>query len=461
MKNFQTSRRRFLKGLAITSAAAGTMGFPAITQSASPGSKLNLAGVGVGGKGAGDIAETSVNNNVVAICDVDLRTLDSAAQKYPGAKKYQDWRKLLEQKDIDGVTVSTPDHMHAPIALAAMQLGKHVYVQKPLSHTIFESRVLTKAAKKYKVVTQMGNQNHSGTGYRSLVEAIRIDAIGKVKEAHAWSNRPIWPQGIPRPQGSDPVPEYLDWNLWLGVAKERPFVGAKETMENGKKKTSRGPYHPFNWRGFVDFGVGALGDMGCHIIDPVFWSLDLDAPEFVWYEGEKCNGETFPSSEVIHYKFKKTKYTKGDITMTWYDGGKKPSLDKVKLPPGQKLTDNGCLLIGEYGSLLCPHGGKPQLLPADRFAEVKLEEVPGDNHYQQWANACKGEGKATGSFDYSGPLTETVLLGTVAIYFPGQKLEWNSRKLEFANVKEANNHVHHPYRAGWEMEGLTRELAKE
>ncbi len=461
MKTLQTSRRRFLKGLAATSAVA-TIGFPAITRAASPGSKLNLAGVGVGGKGAGDIAETAVNNNVVAICDVDDRTLQGAGQKYPGAKKYHDWRKLLEQKDVDGVTVSTPDHMHAPIALAAMQLGKHVYVQKPLSHTIFESRVLTKAARKYKVVTQMGNQNHSGTGYRSLVEAVRIGAIGKVKEAHAWSNRPIWPQGIPRPQGSDPVPDYLKWDLWLGVAKERPFVDAKETADkDGKKRrTGRGPYHPFNWRGFVDFGVGALGDMGCHIIDPVFWSLDLEAPEFVWYEGEVCNGETFPSSEIIHYKFKKSKYTKGDITMTWYDGGKKPSLDLMKLPEGQKLTDNGCLLIGEYGSLLCPHGGKPQLLPADRFAEVKLEEVPGDNHYQQWANACKGEGKATGDFDYSGPLTETVLLGTVAIYFPGQKLEWDSKKLEFKNSKEATQRVHHSYRAGWEMEGLTRELAK-
>ncbi len=456
MKNFQTSRRGFIKGLAATSAVA-TIGFPNIMRSAeSPNSKLNLAGVGVGGKGAGDIAETSVNNNVVAICDVDDNTLQGAAKKYPGAKTYNDWRKLLEQKDIDGVTVSTPDHMHAPIALSAMQLGKHVYVQKPLSHTIYESRVLTEAARKYKVVTQMGNQNHSHTGYRTLVKAIQSGVIGKVKEAHAWSNRPIWPQGIPRPEGEDKVPETLKWDLWLGVAKERPFVDGKETEVKGVKKKGRGPYHPFNWRGFVDFGVGALGDMGCHIIDPIFWSLNLKAPEFVWYEGEKCNGETFPSAEVIHYKFKQSEFTTGDITMTWYDGGKKPSLDLIPLPAGQKLTDNGCLLIGEKGAILCPHGGSPQLLPADKFAEVKLEQVPTDNHYQQWANACKGEGKASGHFDYSGPLTETVLLGTVAIYFPGQKLEWDSTKMEFKNVKEANDHVHVKYRTGWEVKGLMR-----
>lgn len=456
MNNHLTSRRRFLQGLAVTSAAVSTLGFPAITRSASPMKRLNLAGVGVGGKGGSDMSETAVNNNVVAICDVDDRTLQSAAQKYPGAQKYHDWRKLLEQKDIEGVTVSTPDHMHAPIALAAMELGKHVYVQKPLSHTIYESRVLTEAARKYKIVSQMGNQNHSHTGYRSLVKAVQSGVIGKVKEAHAWSNRPIWPQGIPRPAGSDPVPDYLKWDLWLGVAKERPYVGAREVTDaDGKKKTIKAPYHSFNWRGFVDFGVGALGDMGCHIIDPVFWSLDLDAPTLVWYEGEKCNGETFPSSEVIHYKFKKTKFTKGDITMTWYDGGKKPTLELAPLPEGEKLTDNGCLLIGEKGTLLCPHGGKPRLLGKDAEG-VKLEEVPGDNHYQQWTEACKGEGMATGSFDYSGPLTETVLLGTVAIYFPNEKLEWNSKKMEFKKNKEASAHVHHKYRAGWEMKGLTR-----
>jgi predicted dehydrogenase len=413
--------------------------------------KLNIAGVGVGGKGAGDIADTSVNNNVVALCDVDDNTLAGALKKYPGAKTYHDWRRLLEQKDIDAVTVSTPDHMHAPIAMAAMQLGKHVYVQKPMTHTIYEARQLTAAARRYRVVSQMGNQNHSGPGYRTLVKVVQSGVIGKVKEAHAWSNRPIWPQGHTRPTGSDPVPKHLHWDLWLGVAPFRPYVEAK-TDEKGKK--GRGPYHPFAWRGYLDFGVGALGDMGCHIIDPVFWSLGLKAPQRVWSEGPVTNGETFPEWEIIRYEFPASKYTAGkSVTMTWYDGGKLPPQELVPMPAGQKTPTNGCLLVGEKATLLCEHGKMPVLL--GDAAGTELEKVEGDNHYQQWANACKGQGEATGHFDYSGPLTETVLLGTIAVRYPNQKLEWNSSKLKFDNAPEANNFVHKKYRQGWEVKGLS------
>lgn len=444
----KTSRRTFLQ----QSAAAG-VALPLVLSSSVFGAndRLNIAGIGVGGKGAGDIAETSAGQNVVAICDVDQRTLDSAAMKYPDAKVYTDWRKLLEQKDIDAVTVSTPDHMHAPIAVSAMQLGKHVYVQKPLAHTIFEARQMRLLAGHNRVISQMGNQGHSGSGYRTVVKLIQSGAIGKVKEAHAWSDRPIWPQGIARPDRSDPVPDYLHWDDWLGVAPVRPYVAPSE----GDKR-NRGAYHPFNWRGWLDFGVGALGDMGCHIIDPIVWSCELGAPRRIWSDGPAPNDETYPSWGIIHYEFPATQHTAGEtFQMTWHDGGKKPAEELAPLPEGENLPDNGCLFIGDKGVLLCEHGRHPRLLPAPQFAEFKIELVEEDNHYQQWTNACKGMGTATSHFDYAGPLTETVLLGTVAIRFPEQKLEWDSEAMKVTNLDAANPFVTKSYRQGWEVKGLT------
>jgi len=442
-----TSRRTFLQQSAAASVAA-----PLVISSSAWGAndRLNIAGVGVGGKGRGDIANTSQGQNVVAICDVDDRTLSEAAKKYPAAKVYNDWRKLLEQKDIDAVTVSTPDHMHAPIAVSAMQLGKHVYVQKPLAHTVVEARQMRKIAAEQKVVSQMGNQGHSSSAYRTLVQLIQSGAIGKVKEAHAWSNRPIWPQGITRPQRSDPVPDYLHWNLWLGVAPQRPYVGPSEGSKRG-----RGVYQPFNWRGWLDFGVGALGDMGCHIIDPVVWSCQLGAPTKVWSDGPAPNGETYPEWGIIHYQFAGTKYTSGDtIRMTWYDGGKKPAAELAPLPAGESLPDNGSLFVGEKGVLLCRHGGMPRLLPAQQYADFKIETVPGSDHYMQWTNACKGTDQTTSHFDYAGPLTETVLLGTIAIRFPTHQLAWDSANLKITNVADANHFVRKSYRDGWQVKAL-------
>ncbi len=442
------SRRTFLKQ------SAASIAIPTIISSSAFGAndRLNIAGVGVGGKGRGDLESTSVGQNVVAICDVDDRTLGEAEKKYTGAKVYNDWRRLLEQKDIDAVTVSTPDHMHAPIAISAMQLGKHVYVQKPLAHTVDEARKMRLIAKQNGVVSQMGNQGHSTSGYRTLVQLIQAGTIGKVKEAHAWSNRPIWPQGVERPTKSDPVPSYLHWNLWLGVAKERPFVGP-----GPDSKRNRGVYHPFNWRGWLDFGVGALGDMGCHIIDPVVWSCELGAPNKVWSDGPEPNGETFPNWGIIQYEFPGTQYTSSDsFRMTWYDGGKKPSRDKLPLPSDDiELPDNGALLIGEKGALLCKHGGSPQLLPTNQYANFKIDAVKGDDHYLQWTNACKGNGQATSHFDYAGPLTETVLLGTIAIRFPEQAIEWDSDKLQVSNLPAANQFVRKTYRDGWAVKGLS------
>ncbi len=446
----RTNRRTFIKN-STAAAAAAPLVLSSVTQAA-PSDRLNIAAIGVGGKGRGDIASTSVGQNVVAICDVDENTLGTAEKTYPDAKVYTDWRKLLEQKDIDAVTVSTPDHMHAPAAAAAMELGKHVYVQKPLAHTVFEARQMRLLAKKFGVVTQMGNQGHSGQGYRTVVELVQSGVIGKVKEAHAWSNRPIWPQGIGRPKGKDEVPKHLHWDNWIGVAPFRPFVGPQENSKRG-----RGVYHPFNWRGWLDFGVGALGDMGCHIIDPVVWSLELKAPKRVWSSGPTPNKETFPNWGVIHYEFPKTQYTSGEtIQMTWHDGGKKPSAELAQLPKGQSVPDNGCLLIGEKGVMLCRHGGNPTLWPESEFAGVEVKLATGDDHYLQWTNACKGNGKATSHFDYSGPLTETVLLGTIAIRFPEEKLEWDTEQLRVTNNDAANQFVHKKYRKGWENKLLSR-----
>jgi predicted dehydrogenase len=458
MSKQTSSRRRFLGQIA--AGAAAPLFFQPLARGAAS-DRLNIAAVGVGGKGRGDIESVSKDQNVVAICDVDERTLAEAAKRYPDAKTYTDWRKLLEQKDIDALTVSTPDHMHAPVAVSAMQLGKHVYVQKPLAHTIHEARQMRKLAQQYGVVTQMGNQGHSSTGYRTLVKVVQDGCIGKVREAHAWSNRPIWPQGIERPKGSSPVPDYLHWNEWLGVAPFRPYVGADETSQSSettdrkRRRKDRGPYHPFNWRGWLDFGVGALGDMGCHIIDPVVWSLELGAPKRVWSDGPAPNGETYPEWETIHYEFPATPFTApGTVQMTWYDGGRKPDAALAPLPAGKSLPDNGCLLIGDKGVLLCEHGGSPQLLPEKDFSGT-IEAVRGDDHYMQWTNACKGMGKTTSHFDYAGPLTETVLLGTIAIRFPNQKLDWNSADLKFPNQPAADKFIRKTYREGWQVKGLS------
>ena len=440
----RSSRRSFLKQAA---AASATFAAPALIYG-SPNEKVNIGGVGVQGKGRSDLSGTAPNNNIVALCDVDDGSLAKAGEIYAGAKKYNDWRKMLEQRDIDAITVSTPDHMHAPIAMTAMALGKHVYVQKPLAHTVYEARQMRLAAKKYGVTTQMGNQNHSGPGYKTLVNWVQSGVIGRVKEAHAWSNRPIWPQGIDRPKTSSEPPEGLHWDLWLGVARYRPYVGPQPDS-----KRNRGLYHPFNWRGWLDFGVGALGDMGCHIIDPIVWSLEFGAPKSVKSVGPAPNTETFPEWGIIHYDFAPNKYTvDGDIRMTWYDGGKKPR--KSLVPEGIKIPDNGCLLIGTEGAILCPHGKMPQFISTSKTtAELPVNE--GADHYQQWTNAIKTLDTATSSFDYSGSLTESVLLGTIAIHFPNETLKWDSVNLKFVDNSGADEFVHHPYRKGWEVKGLS------
>jgi predicted dehydrogenase len=451
------SRRDFIGG------AAAAMAFTIVPShvlggsgNTPPSEKLNIAGVGFGGMGKNNI-KACESENIVALCDVDWKYTADVFKEYPNAKKYKDYRKMLEkQKDINAVIVATPDHLHAVIALAAMQLGKHVYVQKPLTRTVYEARVLTEAARKYKVITQMGNQGHSGEGIRLVCEWIKEGAIGDVREVHCWTNRPVWPQGIDRPKEKPPGPAQLDWDLWLGPAPERPYHPA---------------YHPFNWRAWLDFGAGALGDMGCHIMDVPFWSLNLKYPVSVeashsydvremWKRFE--NMETYPRASVVHYQFP-AREGMPPVKLHWYDGGMLPEKPEG-LEPERQITnlgseDSGSLFIGDKGLLSCGcYGGSPRLIPETKMREYKrpektLPRVPGGTrgHERDWVRACK-DGKAPSSnFDYSGPLTETVVMGNLAMLNPGKKLEWDGKKMKVTNDDEANEYVRPNFREGWEI----------
>lgn len=467
------SRRKFITQAA-TAAAAFTIvprfvlgkGFVA------PSDTLYIGGIGAGGKGKSDLTEMvkSPNAKIVALCDVDDRMAVDSVKNFPEAKYYKDFREMLEkEKGIDACTVSTPDHTHAVAAMAAMSKGKHVYVQKPLTHDIYEARMLTEAARKYKVVTQMGNQYGSGDDVRKLKEMIDAKLIGNVTRVWAWTNRPVWPQGMPVPTGKYEIPKELDWNLWLGTAKEIDFNPA---------------YLPFNWRGWWNFGTGALGDMACHILDPVFRALPIDYPNevecsttTVW-EGffkEAHYDESCPASSVIHLNFPR-KDGKGDIKLTWMDGGLLPARPD-ELLPDEKMGnwDGGVIFEGTKGKLMCGcYGLNPTLLPTAKMKDLvtpkpTLARVP-EGHYIQWVNACmKGFGKAelSSGFDYAGPFTEAVLMGNLALrsytiqqtsadgksksYTGRKKLLWDAKNMKITNYDEANAFVKREYRQGWSL----------
>ena len=443
---FDMKRRRFLQ-----TAAAAALGVQIVPRHVlggdghtPPSEKLQLASIGVGGMGGSDIGSLSEGPiAMVAVCDVHQGNLEAAARRFPGAKTFADWRELLDRldKQIEAVSVSTPDHMHAPVSMSAIRRGKHVYCQKPMTHSLHEARHVAAAAAKAKVVTQMGIQIHSSIEYRMATELIRGGAIGKVKEVHSWSDRPGWPQGQSRPKSENPVPKELNWDLWLGVAPQRPFVA--------------GAYVPFTWRGILDFGCGALGDMGCHIIDPPYTALKLTSPNVVWTEGPGCTDDMHPAWEIIHYEFPGTEYTAGKtLHLTWYDGGHQPDVSHLPLGKDQHLPSNGSIFVGEDGTILLPHVGGPQLLPREKFLGYKRPKLAGHNHYVQWVNACLGKDRTSAPFDFAGPLTETVLLGVLAARFPGKKLQWNAADLKVANLPEANRYVRSSYRQGWDIKGF-------
>jgi len=463
-----SSRRNFIKNASL--AGAGFFIVPRHVLGRgfiAPSDKLNVAGIGAGGKGEDDLSEfaKSPKVNIVAFCDVDDRQAVNSRKSFPKANYYKDFREMLdkEKNNIDACSISTPDHTHAVATIAAMQLGKHVYTQKPLTHDIYEARALTEAAKKYKVVTQMGNQGGSGGGVRRAKEIYQAGLIGDVHTAYAWTNRPVWPQGIPTPTGKFDIPSELNWDLWLGTAKFIDYNPA---------------YLPFNWRGWWAFGTGALGDMACHIMDPIYRILPILYPDSVecsvatvykemWNDAQ--NPDACPPSSIIHLNYPRND-GKGNIKVSWFDGGLLPQRPDELLPEEAFGNwDGGVLLEGTKGKLLLDcYGENPRLLPTKLMKQVSLPQqtiarVP-EGHYVQWVNACiagPGTGKTSSPFEYAGPFTESILIGNLAIrsflmknkdQYPGRKkLLWDAKNMKITNFDEANQFVKREYRDGWSL----------
>jgi predicted dehydrogenase len=440
------SRRSFVGRLGAASLA--TPFFVRNLMSAPPSNQVRHASFGADGMGGSDMLTIAQHPQVKLVCvaEVDKNRLGRLKKSLPNSKAtiYQDWRELLDKegKHLDTANVGTPDHMHAPIAMSAMQLGLHVYVQKPMTHDLYEARRLTEFAREKKLVTQMGIQIHSSPYYRMGVAILRSGAIGKVKEVHLWSDRK-WGDTKPLPRKSDPVPAALNWDLWLGVCAPRPFIA--------------GYYHPGIWRDRVDFGTGSLGDMGCHIFDPMFEALALGSPISVRSEGEAANRWNWAINETIHYVFPATPYTDGPtVKFTWYDGDARPPKEILALLGDVPRPGNGSIAVGTKGAMLLPHcGQRPVLLPKARYADYQLPKVTGTNHNFQFIDAVLGKGKTSAPFDYSGPLTEAVLLGALATLFSKTTLQWDSAALEVKNLPEASHYIRRAYRHGWDVKGIS------
>ncbi len=441
----KSDRRMFLK-----QAALGAFAAPAFIRNltaAAPSEVVRHASFGASGMAGADLGAIISHPKVKLVCvaDVDIARAEALKKQHPDLRVYQDWRELLdkEHKNLDSVNVSTPDHMHAPIGMAAMQRGLHCYGQKPLTHDVFESRQLSKIAAEKKLVTQMGIQIHSSSEYRTAVALIQSGAIGKVKEVHSWSSKK-WGDSAPLPNREDAVPESLNWDQWLGVCANRPFIGG-------------GYYHPGNWRKRLDFGTGTFGDMGCHIFDPVFKAMDLTAPLTAFSKGPAPSATNWANDAEVHFTFPETKFSVGPtFPITWYDGDKRPSKEVTGPYLGDKgLPDQGSLFIGEKGAMVLPHVAQPILLPEKQYEGFERPQIKGDNHWHQFVNAVMGNGTTLAHFGYAGPLTESVLLGGVATYFPNQKLEWDAANLKFKNQPDAARLIRRTYRKSWEVAGLS------
>lgn len=484
MSQYSLNRRNFLR-TSVLAAGAATFGFPAFVRGQNLNSKLNIAVIGANGKGASD-TDCCASENIYALCDVDKFRAVNPLKKYPDAKFFTDYRKLFDEvgKSIDAVNISTPDHTHAVIAATALKLGKHIYCQKPLTQTIYEARHLLELAQSKQVITQMGNQGSAADGLRRAVEVIQSGIVGPVKELHIWSNRPIWPQGIGRPEGSDPIPDDLDWEGWIGPAAMRPY--------------KKGVYHAFNWRGWLDFGTGALGDMACHTVNMPFRALELGFPTEIEGEGlAKMNEETYPLGSKVRFQFPKRGSAphQAALTLHWYDGGH-PAPDAIDAkgekkvsrhdgnnkPPRELLAaieaargeipGSGCLIIGEGGQLFAPddYGTQPlvKLTGDEKFISARThpaaaavpESVPRNpfkgsedaRHHMEWINAIK-ENKPEqcySRFEISAKLTEIMLLGCVALRL-GKKIEWDGPGMRAKNAPEAARFIKRENRAGWSL----------
>ncbi len=477
-KTTDNSRRNFIKSTGL--AAAGFMIIPRHVLGrgfVAPSDRLVVAGIGAGGKGQSDIMNfyKSGKADIAFLCDVDERRAANSIKSFPKAKYYKDWRQLIEKesKNFDAVSVSTPDHNHAAPALAAMQLGKHVYVQKPLTHDVNEARILTEAAKKYKVVTQMGNQGSSGDGVRQLMEWYNAGLIGSVHTVYVWTDRPVWPQGIPWSDKAIDIPKELDWDLWLGTAPKKNYVDKLV---------------PFNWRGWWDYGTGALGDMGCHLIEPAFRVLDLSYISKVQasagsvFVDEFKRGyfpESCPPSSHVTIDFPKTPKTETPVRVHWMDGGIQPERPE-ELGPNEMFGDNGngCLFIGTKGKMVCgTYGANPQLLPTSKTKQVNVAQtiarVPdGSNgHYAQWVEGCiagYGKKELSSPFEIAGPLTEALLMANLALRaqdirvprttgngfnYPGRNIEllWDKTAMKVTNFDDVNQFVKRKYTDGFNI----------
>ena len=437
------NRRQVIKA---GTAAAAFACFPVSTiqANANPLEKLRTAHIGVGGMGGADLSSISSHKmvEVAALCDVDSSRLASAASKFPKSKKFADYREMISSMgdNIDAVVVSTPDHTHAPAAMMAMNAGKPVYCQKPLTHEVFEARKLREVAAEKKLVTQMGIQIHSHQAYRRAVAMIQDGAIGKVKEVHAWSNKNWGYDGKSLPAAAA-APASLNFDLWLGTAEKRDFAPRV--------------YHPGQWRKLIDFGTGTLGDMGVHIFDTPYGALELTAPLWAKTTCRKPTGIGHPERNVVEYEFPQTKYTTKTMKWKWYDGSfAPPKSEEVGLPEGVRLPGQGSLFIGEGGQLLLPHIAEAQLFPEEKFKDYKRPDVAGNNHYHQFVDACLGNGQASAPFSFGGPLTEALLLGVVANRYPDQKLTWDAENLKVTNLAEANQLIRKEYRMEFQVKNL-------
>jgi predicted dehydrogenase len=433
------SRRAALKSMLALGAAPFAYRYAG---AAGPNETVLHASFGANGMALSDIGSLTASNNLrlVAVADVDLARTAEVRKRFPNARVYQDWRELLDkEKGLTSANISTPDHMHAPITMRAMQMGLNVYTQKPLTQTIYEARQLTRTARQRRIVTQMGIQIHSHAVHRTVVALVQAGAIGKVREVHSWSNK-TWGDRNPRPDRRDPVPADLSWDGWLGVAAERPFI--------------RGYYHPSEWRKRLDFGTGTFGDMGCHILDPVFASLSLTSPLSVHAESGTPNADSWGLDCQVRYTFPGTKVTTDRLTLTWYDGAAHPPMDVQRRIGQRKLNDQGSIYLGTDGVLYSPYIAAPVLLPEEKFRDYQMPRPGHENHYLQFVEACRGNGRTSAPFDYAGPLTEAVLLGCLATRFVKTTLNWDAAKLEIANNKEASALVRRRYRKGWDVNGL-------
>ncbi len=441
----RTNRRRFLQASAATGIGVWAAGGVKAEESKSPNERIAFACIGVGGKGSSDSRDAGEAGDVVAICDVDEGILNNAGQKrFPSAKLYTDFRKMFEEmgESIDAVVISAPDHVHAAAGLMAMRMGIHCFCQKPLTRSIYEARLMAEVARETGVATQMGNQFTAVGSMRRAAAVIKAGALGKVAEVHVWTNRPIWPQGSDRPKAAVP-PKHLDWNLWLGPASVRPFAPG---------------YHPFAWRGWWDFGTGALGDMACHTVNLPYMALNLRDPIAVQAECSGHNGDYYPKWSIINFEYPELD-GRPPVKFTWYDGGKRPNQE---LFDGEEIAQSGALIIGEKaklyapGDYAAPNGGSgPHLIGGGEFPEVDFVESPG--HFQEWVRAIKGGEPAVSNFpDYAGGLTETNLLGNLAVWVAatgqGERVEWDAKNMKSPNIPGLETIIKPIYRPGYTLD---------